>query len=371
MNDELPLSLDKPATPVAQFHALPPARLRFWLLVAAISTGLLYLLAPVLTPFLFAALLAYLGDPLIDRLEVRGFSRTGAVVTVFGAILLGLLLLVLLLIPALAYQFKSLLHRLPHYLEWFNASILPWLHDTLGVDPEVFELASLRDKLLEYAREIGDLAGGLLKSFQASSTAIIEWLANLVLVPVATFYLLRDWDLLVARVRDLLPRHIEPTVSALARESDTVIGAFLRGQLIVMGALGILYSAGLAAIGLQSSLLIGMLAGLVSFVPYLGLITGILVASIAALLQFQSILSLIPVLIVFSVGQMISDFLLTPRLVGDRIGLHPVAVLFAMLAGGHLFGFFGILLALPVAAVIAVLLRHGHAEYLKSNFYSH
>ena len=158
-------------------------------------------------------------------------------------------------------------------------------------------------------------------------------------------------------------------MSKLAQESDEVIGAFLRGQFIVMAALGVMYSIGLASIGLEFSLLIGMLAGLVSFVPYLGLIVGIFVASIAALLQFHSFLSLIPVMMVFGAGQLVSDFYLTPKLVGDRIGLHPVAVLFAVLAGGHLFGFFGILLALPVAAVIVVLLRHAQDEYFKSALY--
>jgi predicted PurR-regulated permease PerM len=166
-----------------------------------------------------------------------------------------------------------------------------------------------------------------------------------------------------------LPRRIEPAVSKLAQESDAVVGAFLRGQFIVMAALGVLYSVGLAIIGLDFSLLIGMLAGLVSFVPYLGVIIGILAASIVALLQFHSLLSVIPVLIVFGVGQFISDFFLTPALVGDRIGLHPVAVIFAVLTGGHLFGFFGILLALPVAAVIVVLLRHAQDEYFKSGLY--
>ncbi|MDS4069628.1 MAG: AI-2E family transporter [Candidatus Competibacter sp.] len=343
---------------------------RFWLILGAVSIGLLYLLAPVLTPFLVAALLAYLGDPLIDRLEARKISRSWAVTLVFGALILGLMLLLLLLIPLSAHQFRGLMQRLPAYIDWFQTSILPWLRDTLGVNPEMFNLSHLRTQLLSYSQEIGDLAGGLLESFRASSAAIFVWLANLVLIPVVTFYLLRDWDLLVAKVRDLLPRRIEPTASKLARESDEVIGAFLRGQFIVMGALGVIYSVGLAIIGLDSSLLIGLLAGLVSFVPYLGLITGILVASIAALLQFHSLLSIIPVLIVFGAGQLISDFLLTPALVGDRIGLHPVAVLFAVLAGGHLFGFFGILLALPVAAVIVVLLRHARDRYLKSGFYS-
>lgn len=344
-------------------------RMRFWLLFAAVFTGLLYLLAPVLTPFLFAALLAYLGDPLIDRLEGRKLSRSWAVALVFGVLVLGLLLLSLLLIPLSAHQFRGLMHKLPTYIDWFQTSVVPWLSDALGFDPTLFELSQLRDKLLAYAKEIGDLAGGLLESLRASSTVVFAWIANLVLVPVVTFYLLRDWDVLVARVRELLPRRIEPTVSELARESDEVIGAFLRGQFIVMAALGVLYSVGLAIIGLEFSLLIGMLAGLVSFVPYLGLIVGILAASIAALLQFHSFLSLIPVLIVFGIGQFISDFFLTPALIGDRIGLHPVAVMFAVLAGGHLFGFLGILLALPVAAVIAVLLRHAHDEYLKSGLY--
>ncbi|MCB1919506.1 MAG: AI-2E family transporter [Candidatus Competibacteraceae bacterium] len=343
---------------------------RFWLMMGVIAIGLLYLLSPVLTPFLFATLLAYLGDPLIDRLEARKIPRSWAVALVFGVILFGLLLLLLFLIPMLTHQFKGLIQRLPGHIDWFQTHVLPWLQAHLGVEPESLSLRSLQTKLVALAQNIGDVAGSVLESFQASSTALFTWLANLILVPVVTFYLLRDWDLLVAKVRELLPRRIEPVVSHLARESDEVIGAFLRGQVIVMAALGVIYSVGLAVIGLDFSLLIGMLAGLVSFVPYLGLITGIVVASIAALMQFHSVLSLLPVMIVFGLGQLISDFFLTPKLVGDRIGLHPVAVLFAVLAGGHLFGFFGILLALPVAAVIAVLLRHAHDEYLKSVFYT-
>ncbi|MBK7540910.1 MAG: AI-2E family transporter [Candidatus Competibacteraceae bacterium] len=342
---------------------------RFWSIVGLVFLGGIYLLAPVLTPFLFSALLAYLGDPLIDWLETHKISRSWAVTLVFGALLLLVLVLLLLLIPLSTHQFKALMQRLPTYVDWFQASILPWLRDTLGLDPEMFDLGYLRTQLTAYTQEIGHLASGLMESFRASSTAVFNWLANLVLVPVVTFYFLRDWDGLVAKLHDLVPRRIEATVSRLAQQSDEVIGAFLRGQFIVMGALGIIYSAGLAIVGLEFSLLIGLLAGLVSFVPYLGLIVGIAVASIAAVLQFQNYLSIVPVLVVFGVGQLISDFILTPRLVGDRIGLHPVAVLFAVLAGGHLFGFFGILLALPIAAVIAVVLRHVHDEYLQSIFY--
>ncbi|MFO1371184.1 MAG: AI-2E family transporter [Candidatus Competibacteraceae bacterium] len=224
---------------------------RFWLIFGAATIGLLYLLAPVLTPFLFAALLAYLGDPLIDRLEARRISRTWAVTIVFGAIIVRLLLLLLLLIPLSAHQFKGLMQRLPSYIDWFHGGVLPWLHDTLGVDPTLFNLSDLQTKLLSYTREIGNLTGSLLESFRASSTVVFDWLANLVLIPVVTFYLLRDWDVLVAKIRDLLPRRIEPAISRLAREADEVIGAFLRGQFIVMAAAGVIYSVGLAVVGLD------------------------------------------------------------------------------------------------------------------------
>jgi predicted PurR-regulated permease PerM len=186
---------------------------------------------------------------------------------------------------------------------------------------------------------------------------------------VVTFYLLRDWDILVAQVQSLLPRKIEPVVSRLARESDEVLGAFLLGQFMVMLILSAVYSIGLLAVGVNFALVIGVLAGLLCFVPYLGLIVGLTAASIAALIQFQDLLHLLLVWAVFGVGQMLEGSVLTPKLVGDRIGLHPVAVIFAVLTGGHLFGFLGILLALPTAAVIMVLLRHTRDEYLHSVLY--
>jgi predicted PurR-regulated permease PerM len=193
--------------------------------------------------------------------------------------------------------------------------------------------------------------------------------ASFLLIIVVTFYLLRDWDVLVGRVRELLPRKTEPVIVQLAQQSDEVLGAFLRGQLLVMLSLAIVYTSGLMIIGLDLALLIGMMAGLVSFVPYLGFIVGIAAAIIAALFQFQEIMPLLYIAIVFGIGQMLEGMLLTPLLVGDRIGLHPVVVIFAVLAGGQLFGFVGVLLALPVAAVIAVVLRYLHAEYKKSALY--
>jgi len=199
---------------------------------------------------------------------------------------------------------------------------------------------------------------------------VVALFANLLLIPVVTFYLLRDWDKLIARIDELLPRKSQPVIEKLAKQSDDVLAAFLRGQFLVMLVLGVVYACGLWFINLELALLIGMLAGLVSFVPYLGFIVGILVASIAVLLQTQDLMMLIPVLIVFGIGQALEGMVLTPLLVGDKIGLHPVAVIFAVLAGGQLFGFVGVLLALPVAAVLAVLLRHLHGEYKSSAIFN-
>jgi predicted PurR-regulated permease PerM len=200
--------------------------------------------------------------------------------------------------------------------------------------------------------------------------AVVALLINLVLIPVVTFYLLRDWDLLIRAIHDLLPRSMEVEISRLASDVDKVLSAFLRGQLMVMIALGVIYTIGLSLLGLEFASLIGMGAGLLSIVPYLGSIVGVLVAAGAAIFQFQDVFHLVMVLLVFGVGQSVEGMYLTPKLVGDQIGLHPVTVIFAVLAGGQLFGFLGILLALPVAAVLNVLVRHIHERYRQSDLYN-
>lgn len=193
---------------------------------------------------------------------------------------------------------------------------------------------------------------------------------NLVLIPVVAFYLLRDWDIMVDKIRDLLPKRYEATVVKLTKESDLVLGAFLKGQFSVMLALASIYSIGLWIVDLDLALLIGMVAGLISFIPYLGSIVGVAAGCMAAFVQFHEFMSIIPVLVVFGIGQTLEGVLLTPWLVGDKVGLHPVAVIFAVLAGGQLFGFIGILLALPAASVIMVLIRHVHELYKDSQLYS-
>jgi predicted PurR-regulated permease PerM len=343
-----------------------------WFLLAALSFSgvLLYLLAPVLTPFLAAAVLAYIGDPLVDRLEARKLSRTLSVVAVFVILSVCVLILLLILVPMLERQITLLITKLPQYLRWLQETGIPQLSAHLGFDGPLFDLAALQESLRGQWQQAGGAVKGVVGVVSRSGLTLLAVVANLVLIPVVTFYMLRDWDILVERVHELIPRRYEGVVVRLSRASDEVLGAFLRGQLTVMLALGIIYSVGLGLVGLELALLIGMLAGVVSFVPYLGFIVGIIVAGIAALMQFQELMPLLYVAIVFGVGQMIEGMVLTPMLVGEKIGLHPVAVIFAVLAGGQLFGFFGILLALPVAAVVMVVLRYTHERYVGSRLYT-
>lgn len=343
-----------------------------WFILVGLSLGggMLYLLAPVLTPFLVAAVLAYIGDPLVDRLETWKFSRTLAVTTVFITLSLLVLLLLLVLLPMLERQITLLLSKLPSYLDTIQNRWLPMVSLRLGLDPATFDIEAIKQMVREQWLQSGGAMKGALGVISHSGMTLLAWFANLALIPVVTFYLLRDWDIMVAHIYKLVPRRYAATVGRLAKASDEVLGAFLRGQLTVMLALGTIYSVGLWMAGLELALLIGMLAGLVSFVPYLGFIVGILAAGVAALMQFQELMPLLYVLIVFMVGQMFEGMILTPLLVGEKIGLHPVAVIFAVLAGGQLFGFFGILLALPVASVIMVMLRYTHERYVSSNLYS-
>ena len=330
---------------------------------------LLHLLSPILMPFLVALALAYLWDPVVDRLERAGLSRTLGVSVVFFVSALVLLGLVLVLVPLLGRQMHVVAAKVPVAIEWFRSSLLPWLHREFQISEADIPLERIKDALMANWKSAGGMAQNLLVSATSSSLAVLGWLANLVLIPVVGFYLLRDWDRMVAWIRETLPRPWEPTVTRLARECDEVVGAFLRGQSLVMLALGLCYTTGLMLMGLELALLIGMLAGLASIVPYLGLVLGVGAASVAALLQFGDWHPLIGVAAVFVSAQLLEGMYLTPKLVGDRIGLHPVAVIFAVMAGGQLFGFTGVLLGLPASAVIMVLLRHLHDRYRASAIY--
>ena len=342
-----------------------------WLILAVVTGAgvLVYLLAPVIMPFLMGALLAYLGDPLVDRLEAKKLSRTLSVVIVFTVIFLVVLLVPVVLLPLIEHQVSALATNFPKYIDWVQQNIVPWISQTFNVDPAILNTSTLKQSIVGSWREVGGVAGNIVSGISKSGMVLLAWIANLVLVPVVTFYLLRDWDVLMEKIHQLLPRKSEPTIVKLAKESDDVLGQFLRGQVTVMIALGTIYTVGLWIVGLDLALLVGMVAGLVSFVPYLGFIVGIVFAGIAAIMQFGDITYLFYILIVFGVGQAFEGMLLTPLLVGDKIGLHPVAVIFAVMAGGQLFGFVGVLLALPIAAIVVVLLRHVHELYKTSEIY--
>ncbi len=349
-----------------------PKNLKSGVLLAILGLVLLtfYQLLPILSPFLVSILLAYMGDPVVDLLERYKLSRTWGVVVVFVVLSLIMTVLLLVLIPMIGRQLVSLYGLTPQLIDWLQHSALPWLQTTVGLDADVSSLNEIKKMFTENLDKTTDIAQLLLSQVTASSMAFLGWLANMLLIPVVTFYLLRDWDILVAKMRRLLPRQNENLVVQLIAECHEVLGAFMRGQLLVMLALGIVYAVGLTSIGLELGLLIGLLAGLASLVPYLGFVVGISAALVAGLFQFGlDPYPLIGIVAVFSIGQALEGMLLTPLLVGDRIGLHPVAVIFAILAGGQLFGFTGVLLALPVAAVIMVLLRHMHELYKDSDMY--
>lgn len=329
--------------------------------------GLLYLLEPILFPFAAGALLAYLCNPLVTRLMQLRVSRLVAVIIVFLGLFLFIIALLLLLTPLIQKQIAAFLELIPSTINWLQNSVLPNL--MAHFDAQQLNGDAIKSLFSQYLSKAGSMVSWVLQTMLQSGKALFEGLINLLLIPVVTFYLLRDWNLVIANIKKLIPRKYQPSIFKLAKECDSVLSAFFRGQFLVMLALGIIYSAGLSIIGLQVGIIIGLIAGLVSIVPYLGLIVGVTAASIAALVQFGTFSSVLWVWLVFAIGQLIESTFLTPTLIGDRIGLHPVAVIFAILAGGTLFGFFGVLLALPVASVIMVLLRHINQRYHSSALY--
>lgn len=342
-----------------------------WTLVAFAAAWLVWWLSPVLTPFVVAALLGWLGDPLVDRFERAGRSRNLGVALVFALMVLLVVLALLILVPLVQRQIATLVESLPSYRDWLLNIALPWAEQRTGL--RLVEWLNPQ-RLLELVREHWERAGGvattLLGYVSRSGFTVFSWIANIVLIPVLTFFFLRDWDVFVERVASLIPRAHLPIVTRLANESSAMLGGFLRGQFTVMLILGAMYGIGLWLVGLDLGLLIGIIAGLLTFIPYIGPTSGVVLGTIAALVQFGDWKHVAGVLAVFGVGQVIESYWLTPKLVGDRIGLHPVAVIFAVLAGGQLFGFLGMLLALPVAAVANVLLRYAHERYTRSRLYA-
>lgn len=342
----------------------------FWLTLLLLFFVLLYLLSPILTPFILGALLAYLGDPIADKIERLGRSRTFAVIIVFIGFFVGLIFIILVLLPALAEQINRLTDRLPEYVLWLKDKTGPTLQKLFAIDLSDLNLDRIKKIISENFAHASGVAQSFLGSLSGSIGSVITFITYLFLTPVVTFYLLRDWDLLISKIDELIPVQYRAITHELMRRCDYVLGGFMRGQFLVMLGLGILYSLGLSLLGLDLAIVIGMISGMVSFVPYLGLIVGMVMAGIMALVQFQDWAHVLGVCAVFSVAQTIESTVLTPKFVGERTGLHPVAVLFSVLAGGQLFGFMGILLALPVTAIINVFLSYFKEHYLNSDVYN-
>lgn len=344
-----------------------------WWIVTAVVIYLFYLLEPILTPFLAAAVIAYMLDPLVDKLSEVGYGnrqvgRTLATLLVMTGVILVVTGLLLIIIPLLQQQSTLIAQRLPLLLDHFHQQVEPWLLQQFGIRLNI-DRTDIQKLISEHWQTAGGMIGNVLLSAGQKGLSLIGMLANILLLPVVLFYFLRDWDAMMAEIGDLIPRNWIGRVQTLCRDIDSVVAEFLRGQLSVMLSLCVFYSIGLWLVGLDMALSIGMIAGLLSFVPYLGFALAFIMAVLLALLQFASLPEVIPVLLVFGVGQFVESFFLTPILVGDRIGLHPVLVILALMAGGQLFGFAGVLLALPVSAAIAVGVRRTKQSYLRSEAY--
>lgn len=350
-----------------------------WLAAVLLVFGIIYLLGPILTPFLIAAILAYMTNPLVNKIEaiqcnriLAKFSfkpsRTIATFLVLIFLLALLVMIILIMIPLLQHEFVQLSEKIPVYLNAAKISLEPWLQKNFGVSTEI-DPAQIQAILTENWKTTGNFAKNIALSLSSHGMTIIGWLGNLILIPLVLFYLLVDWNILVQKIHLLLPRSLVAKTQEIGTEIDAVLAEFLRGQLTVMLLMSIFYAVGLWLVGLEFALPIGMLSGLLGFIPYLGFGLGMTLAVISGVLQFGNFNDLIPVLLVFGIGQLVESMALTPWLVGDRIGLHPLVVIFALMAGGQVFGFTGVLLALPVSAAIAVGFRHAKQKYLSSHFY--
>ena len=342
----------------------------FWLISLLLFGAVVYLLRPVLLPFVAAMAVAYLLDPAADRLERWNFSRNAATwmltVGFFSIIVLGLLLLA----PLLYSQIIGFIDRLPEYIESARAWLLPLIDRLVERIPMLGDPNALWQNTAGLATGWTSWVGVGVAGLWNRGLALFNLLSLLLITPVVSFYLLRDWHSFVAVLDSLLPRQHADTIREQARRIDEVLAAFVRGQGLVALADGVVYGLGLSFVGLEFGLVIGLGAGLLSFVPYLGALLGSFTAMMVALLQWGlDPIQLVLVAAVFVIGQLLENAVWQPRLLGSRVGLHPVWIIFGVLTGASLFGFVGVLLAVPTAAAIGVLIRFGLDRYRQSRIY--
>ena len=343
-------------------------QLMFWLAGLLVFGLLVFLLRDILLPFVAGMAVAYLLDPLADRLESWGLSRTMATVLITVAFMVVALGALFLLLPILYHQALALLDRAPDIIDAVRDYVLS-LSETLFATLAPDQIERVREALAGFTDNLVGWALGFSEGLWRSGLALVSLIAMLFITPIVTFYLLRDWDHLIARMDALLPRKQAPVIrEQLIKINDTLAG-FVRGQGLVCLTLGLLYAAGLSLAGLDFGLIVGLTAGALSFIPYVGAIAGFVVGVTLAFLQFDDLIRVGAVALVFVVGQVIEGNFLSPKLVGERVGLHPVWVIFGAFAGAALFGFVGVLLAVPATAVIGVLVRFAIERYEESAYY--
>jgi len=364
-----PALAEPPAAPAPRPRRVLTPRNYMWIAGAGLVIFLgLRFLGPVLTPFLIGAILAYLGTPLVNWAQAHRISRalsTTIVVLLFGFLLLALFLV---LIPLIQGEVMLAARRIPDLVGQAVAKVSPWLEQQFGITL-AFDMASVKALVTENIDDARDISLQLLSGLKTGSLIVISILVNLALIPVVMFYLLRDWDRIAERLYTLVPRDWLPKTRAIVDDVDRVLAEFLRGQLMVMLVLAVYYAVALTLVGLERGGAIGVLTGVLVFIPYVGYGLGLVLGVLSAFLQWSGWGFFIAVLAVYAIGQLLEAYVLVPYLVGDRIGLHPLAVIFALLAFGQLFGFAGVLLALPASAVLLVGLRHLRAAYFASPVY--
>ncbi len=340
---------------------------RFWVWGLVVFIALVWLLRSMLAPFVAGMALAYLLDPVTDRLE-RHMPRWAATSLVLLGFAMTAVLALLLLVPLLQDQIVQLIDAAPQWIAWAKRELLPQIQRLINrLSPE--DMERLRSAAGDYAGTAMSWTAEFLKGLVSQGVALVDIISVTFITPIVAFYLLRDWDRMVGAINGWLPRQQAETIREQARAVDTTLAGFVRGQATVCLALGSFYAIALSLAGLDFGLIIGMVSGLLSFIPFVGSLVGFCASVGIALFQFDELWRVGIVVGIFFFGQAVEGNVLTPKLVGDKVGLHPVWVIFALMAGGALFGFVGVLLAMPVAAVIGVLVRFGITRYLDSSFY--
>ena len=339
-----------------------------WIVGAILFCLFIYMVSSILLPFIVAVITAYFLDPVTKKIEKLGLSRTAATFTITILFFAIFIILSIILVPLFYDQFTSMIQKIPTYVHLYNEEILPYFSTILEkFDPESID--SARQSVREASSYILNFAGKVIIDIWSSGIAIVNLLSLLFVTPIVTFYILRDWHHIIDKLSNLIPPKHSKIVGQLVGQIDVTLSAYIRGQTNVCLILGIFYAAALTLAGLEFGFVIGLSTGILSLIPYVGLLFGFVVAMVIAVFQFSNSLDIGIIALIFITGQIIEGNFITPKLVGDKVGLHPVWIIFCMLAGATMFGFIGLLLAIPTTAIIGVLTRFLIYQYLNSSFY--